>query len=107
MTTQTNQYADLRDILGLRFQCKKCQSVISLPPSQIIGRIPHSCVNCEREWSPHSSREVSEALEMLLGALRTFQRFNDSPNVGFSFSLELTGDGAKTLPVSRASDSKA
>src|SRR5664279_5697770 len=96
MTIETGQYAELSDIRGLRFECKNCKAVIVLPLSQIIGGIPYNCVNCKSTWSAMASRDVSSAIEMLTGALRQFQYFNESPTTGFSFSLELTREAEPT-----------
>jgi hypothetical protein len=107
MTTKTNQYADPNDILGLRFECRNCRALVVLPLSQIIGGIPKICFNCKSLWSATASRNVSDALEMLVSAIRQFQQFNENPTMGFAFSLELTREAdSKTLPASHVSDSK-
>lgn len=104
MTSKTNQHADLGDILGLRFECKHCQAAIVVPPAKVIKGIAKNCANCNAPW--WEDREVSEALEMLVASLRKFQTFNASPIIGFSFSLELTGESDAKLLASRRSESE-
>ena len=109
MTIKTYQYADPRDVRGLRFECKKCHAIVVMPLAEIIGGLPHSCINCKAVWSPLGAQHVPDSFEILVSSLRQFQQFNDSQTVGFSFSFELSGKGEAEVPrasASRASNGK-
>jgi hypothetical protein len=95
MTIQTSQYAELSDIRGLRFECKKCHAVVAISLAEMIGSIPNTCINCKSTWPPFNTQYVAQALDSLVSGLRRFQEFNVSPDIGFVFSLELPKDEAE------------
>ncbi len=51
MTSQTNHYIELSDILGLRFECKTCGTSVSFPLSQNFDLLKlNDCPSCGKPW---------------------------------------------------------
>ena len=95
MTTQTRRYIELKDILALRFECRKCGGAISIPLAD-WQRIPSICPNCTVEFTG-TLREGGDSTQHILkefrNALRNIARIVD--NKPLALSLEIPGDKEK------------
>jgi hypothetical protein len=104
MTTKTNRYIEVSDILGLRFECKKCGTAVSFPvPNMYDYRRLQSCPNCKEPWTRSTDgssieAELTKAIEYL-GMLRGLLHPESKFKTELSLFLE--------VPSDRASDSKA
>src|ERR1700722_15117710 len=95
MTSQTKHYIVLGDLLGLRLQCKGCDSALSLPLENIGDAIPQKCPNCKNEWfNPNAQRTASAPVLAFVDVYRRLQEaFHSGKPVtaGFSLNLEVSG----------------
>ncbi len=109
MTNQSKTYIEPGDIAGIRFQCRKCGSAVSLPISAEINfsRVGN-CPNCSEPWTATMQTTVQPALKKCADAiweltevLKNFQNVLAAAGFkGFALSLELSED------VGRASSGK-
>lgn len=104
MTTKTGRYVELSDILGLRFECRKCGTSLSFPvPNRCDYRRLQSCPNCKEPWARSVDGESIEAeIESAVEHLVTLRGLLQ-PQSKFKTELSLFLE----VPADRASDSKA
>jgi hypothetical protein len=51
MTTQTQQFIELSDVIALRCECRHCKAVLLIPiPGDINGALL-KCPKCKHEWA--------------------------------------------------------
>jgi hypothetical protein len=103
MTSKTNRYVELSDILSLRFECKQCGAAISLPLSNVCDyQRLESCPNCTKPWirRPDGS-SIKDELKNAIGHLAILRGLLE-PASKFKTELSLFLE----VPSDRASDSK-
>lgn len=75
MTSETQYRMTFQDIIGLRFTCKECKTVISLPITQKYA--PTTCPTCDDfHWFDRQGGEYAQLLEFM-SAIRNFQKRSD------------------------------
>jgi hypothetical protein len=99
MTIQAKHFIEPSDIIGLRFECNKCHSTISMVISpEVRVDALMMCPNCQTPWLglPGSS-DISSAVKEFIGSIvkmsATIKQWNEGMAVlrlaGFAFSLEI------------------
>ena len=93
MTTQTRKFIELADIIGMRFDCRKCRTSLSLPMEKSPNP-PSQCPNCRCDWTamPDGS-DGKEEFEMLARAIATVARLR----LGCAFTLEIKPEPQEVL----------
>jgi hypothetical protein len=85
MTTQTRKFIELADILGMRFDCKKCHASLSLPPEN-SPRPPRDCPNCGSNWTEMpDGNDHKDDFKVLVDAIAAVSRLH----LGCAFTLEI------------------
>jgi len=93
MTTQTRRFIELKDILALRFDCRKCGASVSVPFGD-CQRIPSSCSNCLCDFTDTLR---GDSTQKILGEFATSLK-HVARIVGdrsFVFSLEIAAEDGK------------
>ena len=93
MTKETRIVFSLNDLVGVRFQCSKCQGEVVQRFDGRHWRLPTSCPLCYARWDERDSRRPE--LDELLLMMRTLA---DRPDPKISLRFEL--DGAAVEPES-------
>ncbi len=93
MTTQTRRFIELKDILALRFDCRKCGASISVPMGD-CHRIPSACSNCLGDFTNgFGGDSTGKVLGEFANSLKHVVRLvDDRP---FVFSLEIVAENEK------------
>jgi len=99
MTVQTQRFIDLWDILGLRFQCTKCNASLLLSMSKEIDASKlRTCPNCDKPWLSVSGSTVESAVKEAVSAVkmlvRQFAAEGGFP-VGCTLSLQVNSEPEK------------
>lgn len=93
MTAENRIIAKLSDIALVRFECGKCHSVFSWPPSN-WQCIPYACQNCGDLWIISGSTD-----EIFIHNLKDAIQILAKAETGFPFEL--------ALEFNRSSDSES
>jgi hypothetical protein len=102
MTTQTKKFIELRDLLGLRFQCNECGASLFLPFSQNVNAARlRSCPHCNHPWlsvtigAAGGSSIEGDVSKLVDAVMRLASHFDGTPGgfpVGCSLAIEVTSD---------------
>ena len=86
MTKETRIVFGLNDLVGVRFQCFKCQGEVVQRFDGRHWRLPTSCPLCLDSWDERDSRrpELDELLLMM-------RNLSDLPDPKISLRFELDG----------------
>lgn len=94
MTVETQTFIALRDLVGLRLECRNCNKKTSVPipsDSKLLS-YPHgfTCPHCQHPWfeGPNDKR-----LEVITVFLDRFERLH-SLKLPFDLQLEISSIGA-------------
>jgi hypothetical protein len=104
MTSQTQKFIELSDILALKLECKHCESVLAIPSSRDMARREDVgklsiCPVCQRPWATLGGATYEPLIAKFVSALNEMRNaFKDAP-IGFTLTLEISSD-----PVSTAKD---
>jgi hypothetical protein len=90
MTTQTQQFIELSDVIALRCECRHCKAVLLIPiPGDINGALL-KCPKCKHEWAGQEHVGTKEPdVQRFVDSLR----FLSELKMGCSLTLE-----TKTTP---------
>lgn len=87
MTVTTTRHAEPTDILAIRVRCNKCKTALSVPLAT-ISNVPSQCPNCSTMWGAfEGEREVNDAVQGLIIALRKLGRLHDGKRVAVSIEV--------------------
>ena len=92
MTSQTKYYIELPDIKGLRFECKGCAAVLTLPIKADISKTLLRCPQCRKGWLELENSTNELLIQELARQIQAVAL--KSQEIGFRFSLELSSDPA-------------
>jgi len=98
MSSQTQYFIELGDVLALRFKCKHCETIVSLPMSAKDKRMEMlgACPNCNEPWLLSCNVSIVPAVAELTAALlkltAIIQERDKSPDTGVSLMLEVKHD---------------
>ncbi len=92
MTSQTKYYIEVSDIVALRFECRTCRAVLTLPLVADIGKSVLRCPKCKNGWTQMEHASHEPLIEEFVRQVDTLAHI--VPGLGFSFSLELSSDPA-------------
>jgi hypothetical protein len=95
MTTQTQQFIELLDVIALRCECRHCKAVLLIPiPGDINGALL-KCPKCKNEWAGQEHVGTREP---------DVQRFVDSLRLLSELKLgcSLTLETKTTIPTTKA-----
>ncbi len=76
MTSENRTLLELSDILGIEFQCPRCEARVLYPFTKSIDRMIDRCPNCLEPWfteNPHLPAQrgpVAEEVRLVVLALR-------------------------------------
>ena len=85
--TKKRYYADMKDILAVRFTCKKCKTAFSVKPSEACGESYYRCHNCRDNWFGLDGEDVQAASALIRVLLHINSRANELP-CSIQFELE-------------------
>lgn len=91
MTSKRRVSIELKDLIGLVFDCKNCSSSFSVQMDNIKSPLPQRCSNCGQEWAAFDARtgELSGTkLQRVFAELRRLQAELETAG-GVTFSLEV------------------
>ena len=93
MTTQTKKFIELADIIGMRFDCRKCRTSLLLPMEKSPSP-PSQCPNCRCDWTamPDGS-DRKEDFKTLADAMIAVSRLH----LGCAFTLEIKPEPQEVL----------
>lgn len=95
MTTQTRKFIELADILGMRFDCRKCHASVSLTLEKSRPSPPRQCPNCRCDWTEMpDGTDHKEEFQVLSDALAAVS----SLHLGCAFTLEIKPEPQAVLP---------
>jgi hypothetical protein len=103
MTSQTKSFIEISDVLGLRFECRKCGVSLTLPIGEATShRKEHllkECPNCGIHWAllPESKGDHQPAFNSVLDTLDTLRKMAAAP-IGCVFMIEIKPEPAKQFP---------
>jgi hypothetical protein len=88
MTTQTQQFIELSDLIALRCECKNCRTVVLVPiPTGTLDGALSKCPKCKQAWAKLDTGESHEPdIDRFLGSLRHVSQIK----MGCSLRLEVT-----------------
>lgn len=93
MTTQTRKFIELADILGMRFDCRKCGASLSVPMDKHPSP-PHQCPNCRCDWTElpdgHDGKEEFDTLARAIAKVAAL-------HLGCAFTLEIKPEPQEVL----------
>jgi hypothetical protein len=89
MTSQTQKFIEITDILSFRIECK-CGATVITP---IVGykEMPLACSNCGHQFADYNDHKIPQLFKDLISDLAKVKLAADHRE--FSFSLEIQ-DGA-------------
>jgi hypothetical protein len=97
MTSQTQKFIELSDILALKLECKHCGSALAIPSSrdmagrEDIGKLS-TCPVCRMPWASLGGSTYEPLIVKFVSALNEIRRtFKDAP-IGFTLTFEVSGD---------------
>jgi hypothetical protein len=97
MTSQTQKFIELCDILALKLECKSCHSSLAIPSErhmaarEEIGKLG-SCPICRAPWAILGGSSYEPLIIEFVSALNKLRgAFNNAP-IGFNLTLEVTGE---------------
>jgi uncharacterized paraquat-inducible protein A len=101
VTSQSKTYIELRDIIAIRFECKKCQASISMPVS-INMNFAHACPNCGAAWTSvmqaSIQKELKSCVDAIAGMALSLKNWEQvmaaGGSKGFTLSLEISEEAA-------------
>jgi hypothetical protein len=100
MTSETYNFIDLSDLIGMKMECTACRSAMIIPFEEARKEAPQRCPNCGEHWGNGnpSARPTSNFIAMVFQSVAALKRElgSDSP-VGFTFSLEVSAPGPDAL----------
>jgi hypothetical protein len=79
---------NLSDVQGIRIECRKCRSSVSLRLNENEVQIPQVCPGCRADWTGFTTRQAFVAAHQLLEAIR--HRW-DELTPPFDIRFEVTG----------------
>jgi hypothetical protein len=87
MTSQTKNYIEVSDIIGIRCECKECHAALALPLATDVGKSLLVCPRCGKGWA----RQANSTSEILIEefARKVQQMATALPYLGFTFLLEI------------------
>jgi hypothetical protein len=88
MTSQTQQFIELSDILSLRCECRnpECRAVLLLPFTGSLNDALRKCPKCKREWAGYEDAMSSAPdVQRLLDSLKHVSQLK----LGCSLMLEV------------------
>lgn len=88
MTSENIWLFDLKDIMGIRFKCKKCGAVAIFPPDN-IKKVPYGCGNCHEQWLQNMSNDERS----IHGFTNTLEEIRRMENDRFAIQFELRNPG--------------
>ena len=93
MTTQTQTFIELSDILTLKFTCDDCGCTLSIPVTRDLSKKEEmdklaTCPMCRRFWTSHGQTSYHPAIAGFLTGLNTLQ-LTLSKKLGFSLAVEI------------------
>src|ERR1700728_202448 len=93
MTTQTQTFIELSDILTLKFTCDDCGCTLSVPVTRDLSKNEEKgkldvCPMCRTAWLSHGQNSYLPAVAGFLAGLNTLQ-MTLSQKLGFSLALEI------------------
>jgi len=98
VTSYTKNYIELRDLLGLHFACKHCDSTLTIPIARIDRGIPSECPNCNETWSDFTSvKSAANVISEFAKAQKQLQQalYGDHPaSIGYTLTIEIASDPA-------------
>jgi hypothetical protein len=97
MTSQTQKFIELSDIVALKLECKHCGSALAIPSSrdmtrrEDVGKLS-SCPVCQMPWATLGGATYEPLIAKFVSALNEIRRtFKDAP-IGFTLTFEVTGE---------------
>ena len=97
MTSQTQKFIELSDILALKLECKHCGSALTVPSSRDMTRREDmgklsSCPVCQMPWASLGGATYEPLIAKFVSTLNEIRRtFKDAP-IGFTLTLEVQGE---------------
>jgi hypothetical protein len=88
MTSQTQKFIEVKDILAFRFQCK-CGSMV-VTPIKDYKEMPIACSNCGYQFAPFENYTIQQTFKNVITTIQRAQQIAEDR--GFSFSLEITNE---------------
>ncbi len=85
MTSRTRQYIELQDLLGLRFECKHCETSVEVSFNHLTD-LPSQCSNCGQTWMAKPQGDMS--------ASQTYSRLGQFVSAYKAMTAELEGQYA-------------
>jgi len=66
MTTETRQFIEVSDIVGIELYCDNCKATLSFPIAGAKEREVSVCPSCKQRWFPVPEKDNPIAPEMLV-----------------------------------------
>jgi hypothetical protein len=104
MTSENRTLVELKDVLGVEFECSKCQSKFLYSLSNQHQRLLDKCPNCFEPWFmqsleiPFNQPSLGDQISSWMNGMR-----NISLHQGVKAKVRLHITTAEFSPVSRAS----
>jgi|SRR5579863_922249 len=97
MTSQTQKFIGLRDVLALHFRCKNCGASLSVSPEEYRKRYKqgflNSCPMCSTSWALVNGSsceiDVTKFVDAIETLRRTLEKQEGAFPAGFSLSLAI------------------
>jgi DNA replicative helicase MCM subunit Mcm2 (Cdc46/Mcm family) len=87
VTTQTKQYIELSDLLALRYECKECQTSVTVPIKGFDTVPVTHCPKCRKGWTIVDNTSYKEDIEYFVTSA---VRLKDVLRaMGFNLSIEV------------------
>jgi hypothetical protein len=78
MTIKKRYYAEMKDILAIRFTCKKCHTAISIKPAlEPYEDAFYRCHNCGDNWFPLDGQDVKATTAFISGLANISKRASE------------------------------
>jgi len=90
MTVQTRRFIDLADIIGLRFECKRCRASLELTLERLEQGTLHKCPSCHRDWALLNDVSREGSFIQFVRCFNELAKLLGEPSpLGFSLTLEI------------------
>ncbi len=87
MTSQTKQFIEVSDLLGVRLECKYCGGSLLISLRKTVT-LPLTCVNCNSDWFDDPDSLARGAIGNFVGVVKKLGSLLEKQ--GVKFSIEVT-----------------